>query len=49
MIGQRPKTRRDNLIYALPGAIISLTEDRVEISTHLFESGITSFSGGMKL
>ena len=31
----------------VPGAIISRTEDLVEISTHLLLSGITSFSGGM--
>merc|ERR1719201_1526696 len=31
----------------MPPAIISLTEDLVEIATHLFESGIISMCGGM--
>merc|ERR1719258_209269 len=43
---RKPTKSGARIAYA-PGAIISLTEDLVEIATHLFESGITSMCGGM--
>merc|ERR1719201_2847815 len=43
---KNPTNNGAKIAYA-PGAIISLTEDLVEIATHLLESGMTSMCGGM--
>merc|ERR1719163_2214365 len=43
---KKPTNRGAKIAYA-PGAIISRTEDLVEMATHLFESGMTSMWGGI--